>query len=103
MKREALEDQEYTLRLNLAIVRSMDAACRQRGITFILAVFPNATYFESTPTLAGRFLDSLQAEGVPMRRAGLVGLLVGHAITSQVLEREIASRTRRAIATSPDY
>ncbi len=121
LKREALGDQEYTLRLNLAIVHSMEAACRQRGITFILAVFPNATYFESTPTLAGRFLDSVQAEGVtvvdmaerfvavdqPFEAVSLdaVGHLspVGHAIASQVLEREIASRARTAIATSQDY
>ena len=121
LKREALGDQEYTLRLNLAIVRSMDAACRQRGITFILAVFPNATYYESKPILARRFLDSVQAEGVtvvdmaerfvalgqPFEAVSLdaVGHLspVGHAIASQVLEREIASRTRTAIATSQNH
>ncbi len=118
LKREAIEDQEYTLRLNLAIVRSMDLACRQRGITFILAAFPNSTYYESKPTLARRFLDSVQAEGVrtvdmaerfvargqPFEAVSLdaVGHLspLGHAITSQVLEREIASRTRTPIATS---
>ena len=117
LKREALGDQEYTLRLNVAIVRSMDVACRQRGITFILAAFPNATYYETKPTLARRFLDSVQAEGVtavdmaerfvalgqPFEAVSLdaVGHLspVGHAIASQVLEREIASRTRRPIAT----
>jgi hypothetical protein len=121
LKREALEDQEYTLRLNLAIVRSMDVACRQRGITFILAVFPNSTYYESKPTLARRFLDLVQAEGVrtvdmaerfvargqPFEAVSLdaVGHLspVGHAITSQVLEREIASRTRTPIATSQSH
>jgi hypothetical protein len=121
LKREALGDEEYTLRLNLAIVRSMDAACRRRGITFILAVFPNATYYETKPTLARRFLNSVQAEGVttvdmaerfvalgqPFEAVSLdaVGHLspLGHVIASQVLEREIASRTPARIATSQEH
>jgi hypothetical protein len=99
----------------------MDAACRKRGITFILAAFPNATYYESKPTLAKRFLDAVQAEGVktvdmaerfvalgqPFEAVSLdaVGHLspVGHAIASQVLEREIAARTRTPIATLEDH
>jgi hypothetical protein len=118
MKREALRDQEYALELNLAIVRRMSAACRERGITLILAAFPNATFYETKPSLAKRFLDSVHAEGVTVvdmadRFAALgqpfaavtldgVGHLspLGHAITSQVLESEIASHTRTLIATS---
>ena len=37
-------------------------------------------------------------EAVPLDAVGHLSP-VGHAIASQVLEREIASRTRRAIAT----
>jgi hypothetical protein len=120
MKREAIRDQEYTLQLNLAIVRRMNAACRERGITLILAAFPNTVFYETKPSLAKRFLDSVQAGGVTVvdmadRFAALgqpfpavsldgVGHLspLGHAIASQVLESEIASHTRTPIATSQD-
>ena len=117
-KREGLQDKEYALRLNLAIVRRMDAACRERGITFILAAFPHELSYESKPWLAERFLESAQAEGITVvdmaaRFAALgqsfaaisldgVGHLrpVGHVIASQVLESEIAAHAHTPTATS---
>jgi hypothetical protein len=120
MKREALRDQGFALQLNLAIIRRMQVACRERGVTFILAAFPNATFYETKPLLAKHFLDSLHAEGVtvvdmadrfvalgqPFEAVTLdaVGHLSphGHVIASQVLESEIASHSRTAIATAHD-
>jgi hypothetical protein len=107
-KREALRDEQYALRLNLAIVRRMDAVCRERGIAFILAAFPNWNSYQSKPSLAKRFLESVQAEGIEVvdmsaRFVALgetfgevtldgVGHLspLGHAITAEVLERDLA-------------
>jgi hypothetical protein len=117
-KREGLQDKEYALRLNLAIVRRMDAACRERGITFILAAFPHELSYESKPWLAERFLESAQAEGITVvdmaaRFVALgrtfaelsldgVGHLrpVGHVVASQVLESEIAAHAHTPTATS---
>jgi hypothetical protein len=108
-KHEALRDEEYALRLNVAIVRRMDAVCRERGIAFILAAFPNWFSYRSKPWLAERFLESVQAEGItvvdmaarfvalgqPFGTVSLDGVghlsSLGHAIASQVLESEIAS------------
>jgi hypothetical protein len=116
-KREALRDGESTLRLNVAIVRRMDALCRERGIAFILAAFPNGASYRSKPWLANRFLESVQAEGItvvdmaarfvalgqPFRTVSLdrIGHLspLGHTIACQVLESEIASHTHVPIAT----
>jgi len=111
-KRDALGDEAYALKLNLAIVRRMNAVCRERGITLIVAAFPNEAYYESKPSLPKRFLESVEAEGivvVDMADRFLangelfsavsldgVGHLSphGHAIAAQVLEIEIASHTR---------
>jgi hypothetical protein len=117
-KREGLQDKEYALRLNLAIVRRMDAACRERGITFILAAFPHELSYESKPWLAERFLESAQAEGItvvdmaarfmalgqPFSAISLDGVghlrPVGHVIASRVLEREIAEHAYTPAATT---
>jgi hypothetical protein len=117
-KREGLQDKGYALQLNLAIVRRMDALCRERGITFILAAFPNEQSYQSKPWLAGHFLGSLRAEGITVvdmgaRFAALgesfsavsldgVGHLrpVGHVIAARVLEGEIAGRAQTLAATS---
>jgi hypothetical protein len=117
-KREGLQDKEYALRVNLAIVRRMDAACRERSITFILAAFPHELSYESKPWLAERFLESAQAEGITVvdmasRFVALgrtfaelsldgVGHLrpVGHVVASQVLESEIASHAHRPVSMS---
>jgi lysophospholipase L1-like esterase len=118
LKREALRDEEYALRLNLAIVRRMDAVCRERGIAFVLAAFPHWFTYRSKPWLPVRFLDSLRAEGIPVldmsdrfvargetfRAVALDGTghlnAVGHAIAAEELERAIAALVRPS-ASSP--
>jgi hypothetical protein len=117
-KREALRDEEYALRLNVAIVRRMDAVCRERGVAFILAAFPDWFSYRSKPWLATRFLESVRAEGISvvdmsarfMARGGTFGEISldgvghlsprGHAISAEVLEKEIASHTHTPNATS---
>ena len=106
-KREALRDEEHALQLNLAIVRRVNAVCRERGIRLLLAAFPNEAYQESKPQLSRRFLEAVEAQGVtvvdmadrfealgePFAAVSLDGVghlrPVGHAITAQVLEREV--------------
>ena len=117
-KHEALREGESVLRLNVAIVRRMDAACRERGIAFILAAFPDRLSYRSKPRLAERFLESVQAEGItvvdmaarfvalgqPFSAVSLdrIGHLspLGHSIASEVLESEIASHTHAPVATA---
>jgi hypothetical protein len=106
-KREALRDEEYALRLSVAIVRRMDAVCRERGIAFILAAFPDWFSYRSKPRLAMRFLESVRAEDITVvdmserfvARGETFGAITldgvghlsprGHAITAEVLEREM--------------
>jgi hypothetical protein len=107
-KHEAVRDGEYALRLSTAIVQRMEAACRERGIAFIVAAFPNRFSYRRKPWLAGSFLESVQAEGITVvdmssRLVALgetfgamalddIGHLspLGHSITAEVLESEIA-------------
>lgn len=118
-KREALRDEEYALRLTVAIVRRMDAVCRERGIAFVLAAFPDWFSYRSKPWMAARFLESVRAEGIAVvdMSASLVaegetfkaialdgvGHLspLGHAITAEALEREIADVSDRTARHSP--
>jgi hypothetical protein len=111
-KREALRDEDYALRLSLALVRRMNTLCRERGIDFLVAAFPSDASYRVKPALAGRFVESLRSEDVPVvdmaarfRALGLrfdevaldwMGHLSprGHAVASHVLEREIASLTQ---------
>lgn len=120
LKHEALRDEEYALRLTLAIVRRMDAVCRERGIAFVLAAFPHWFTYRSKPWLARRFLDSLQAEGITVldmsarfvargetfRAVALDGgghlSPLGHAITAEELESVIAALLRRSVSASPN-
>ncbi|MFI4944187.1 MAG: SGNH/GDSL hydrolase family protein [Burkholderiales bacterium] len=115
-KREALRDEEYALRLNLAIIRRVSAVCREHGISLLLAAFPNETYQESKPQLSKRFLEAVEAQGVTVvdmadRFKALgesfaavsldgVGHLrpFGHAITAQVLEGELQTLAHRSAA-----
>lgn len=122
-KHEALRDDEYALRLSLAIVRRMDAACRERRIPFVVAVFPDWFSYRSKPPLARRFLESLRAEGTTVLdmstrfvasgvRFGAITLdgvghlsPRGHALTAEVLERDmaplVAGVTGRSAPRSP--
>jgi hypothetical protein len=108
-KRDALRDEGYALRLSLALVRRMDALCRERGIAFLVATFPSQTSYRAKTSLAERFLAALRSDGIPVvdmaaryRGLGLrykqvaldyMGHLGprGHAAASRVLEGEIAS------------
>ena len=109
-KRAALRDEDYVLRLSVALVRRMDALSRERGITFVVAVFPNQSSYRAKQYLAGRFVESLRRDGIPVidmaarfRKLGLrfddfaldwMGHLSprGHAVVSRVIEAEIKSR-----------
>jgi hypothetical protein len=66
LKHQALRDEDYALRLSLAIVRRMNAVCRERGIAFVVAAFPHWFTYRSKPWLPRRFLESLGAEGIPV-------------------------------------
>ena len=61
---EALRDDDYALRLNLALALRMSDVCRERGITFLVAAFPDRFSYRVKPRLAERFLESLEAEGI---------------------------------------
>ena len=117
-KREALHDEEYALRLNLAIVRRMDALCRERGIAFILAAFPHWFTYRSKPWLPQRFLETLSAEGITVldmsdrfvargqtfRAVALDGAghlsPLGHAIAAEELEAAIAPLAGAPVAAA---
>jgi hypothetical protein len=118
-KREALRDEGYALRLSLAIVRRMDALCRERGIPFVLAAFPHWFTYRSKPWLPDRFLESLRAEGITVldmadrfvargetfRAIALDGAghlsPLGHAIAAEELESAIAALARPSTGASP--
>jgi hypothetical protein len=117
-KREALRDEEYAIRLSVEIVRRMDVACRERGVAFVLAVFPNRSSYPSKPWLASRFLESLRAEGIAVvdvgerfqaldERFGAVTLddvghlsPRGHSITAEALESGITDLVGGRVAAS---
>jgi hypothetical protein len=108
-KRGALGDDDHALRLSLALVRRMDALCRERGIAFLVAAFPSRTSYRDKPRLAERFVAAVGSDGVPVvdmatrfRARGLrfrdvsldwMGHLSprGHAAASRILEGEIAA------------
>jgi hypothetical protein len=120
-KHGALQDEDYTLRLSLALVRRMEAVCRERGISFLVAAFPNAFQWQTRPSLTEAFLRTLGSDGITVvdmsahvRARGLafeavaldgLGHLspLGHLITAEVLEAEIASLARPRVATSGDW
>ena len=107
---EALRDEQYALRLSVALVRKMNALCRRRGITFLVAVFPARSSSRVKESLPDHFLAALASEDIPVldvsarfRARGLrmnagaldgIGHLspLGHSIVSEELEREIGSR-----------
>jgi hypothetical protein len=109
-KQAALRDADYAFRLTFALVMEMGKTCRRQGIGFLVATFPNGLGYGIRPELSERFLASLRAEGVPVvdlgahfRALGLTPAALaidstghldsrGHALTSEILEREIAVR-----------
>jgi hypothetical protein len=108
-KQEALRDEDYALRLTLALVMEMQNVCRRHGIAFIVATFPNGLDYGMKPELADRFHESLMAAGVRVvdvgahfRARGLTAQEIaidrtghlgprGHAVTCKILEGELAS------------
>jgi hypothetical protein len=109
-KQEVLRDEEYAFQLTLALVMEMEIVCRRHGIAFLVATFPNGLGYAMKLDLADRFHESLKAEGiwvvdvgarflalgltpqeVAIDRTGHLGPR-GHAVTCEILEREIASR-----------
>ena len=113
----ALGDEVYALQLSLALVDRMNAVCRERGIEFLVAVFPDRDSFKVQPPWAKRFLRSLEIDGVqvidmsvPFRAAGPRFKTValdgaghlnpfGHALTAEFLEACI--RMPRAARVPP--
>jgi hypothetical protein len=107
---DALRDETAALRLNVALVRRMRELCQERGITLVVALFPDRFSYREKPELVLRFVAALRAEGVPLvdlsarfRGRGLrlkdvaldgTGHLsaAGHEIVSNELEREIVRR-----------
>ena len=116
---DALRDEDYALSLSLALVGRMNSSCRERGITFLVAAFPDRFSYRNKPRLAQRFLESLEADGImaidmsiPFHAVGSrltavaldrTGHLnpIGHSVASLVLEREIAARHPRGISRPP--
>jgi hypothetical protein len=104
---EALRDEDRVLDLTLAILHRMKRSCEERGIAFVLVVFPDAGSYKAKPRLVERFFASLATEGVSVldmssafRDVGLrrrhvaldgTGHLtsVGHAVTAEVLQARI--------------
>jgi hypothetical protein len=115
-KHEALRDEDYALRLNLALVRRMAALCRERGVTFHVAVFPTEYTWKAQPWLAATLISSLRSDGIAVvdmatrfRDRGLTFEIValdglghlspaGHLAASQIIESELA---RPSPAPSP--
>jgi hypothetical protein len=114
-KQEALRDENYAFRLTLALVTEMADVCRRHGIAFVVATFPNGLDYGVKPELADRFHEELKAEGlwvldvgahfsalgltpqeIAIDRTGHLGPR-GHAVTCEILEREIASRFNDAV------
>jgi hypothetical protein len=109
---EALRDEDQALRVTLAILRQMRRLCEERGIAFVLAVFPDAGSYKARPQLVERFFASLATEGVSVvdmssafrdiglrrRHVALDGTghltAVGHAVTAEVLQARIRSVAR---------
>ncbi len=109
-KREALRDEDYAFRLTFALVMEMEKVCRTRGIGFLVATFPNGLGYGIRPELSERFHHSLETADVALVDMGArfrsLGLLAaelsidstghlgprGHALTSEILEREIVDR-----------
>lgn len=108
-KREVLQDEDYAFRLTLALVLEMDRACRQRGVAFVVATFPNGLSYVMKPRMHERLHEALRDQGVHLVDVGSrfrelgytpaslalddVGHLSprGHAVACEILERELAA------------
>ena len=109
-KQEVLRDPDYAFRLTFALVMEMEKMCRQRGVGFLVATFPNGLGYGIRPELSERLHASLRASGVAVvdmgarfRTLGLTPQALaidstghldprGHALSSEILDHEIAAR-----------
>lgn len=110
---EAMRDEEYALRLTVALIREMNALCHRRGITFLVAAFPDRSSYHVNEPMFGRFFVALANEGIAVLdvsarfrglglRRGAVALdgighlsPLGHSIVSDDLEHEVGSWGRK--------
>ena len=106
-KQEALRDDDYALRLSVALVLEMQRLCREHGSELLVATFPSEHSYDSEPELHRRFHAALRLAGVrtvelrdELRARGLrasettldaTGHLApaGHRVAADVLEGEI--------------
>jgi lysophospholipase L1-like esterase len=113
-KQEALRDEDYVLRLTVALLMEMDEACRERGIAFLVASFPNGVDFAGEPPLHGRLHERLSRAGIRVvdfrARFNALGMKPadvalddtghlsprGHALVAEALEHEIAREPHSA-------
>jgi hypothetical protein len=77
-KQEVLREPDYAFRLTLALVMEMEKTCRERGIGFLVATFPNGLGYGIRPELAQRFHASLAAAGVAVVDMGERFRALGH-------------------------
>ncbi|MGE5126892.1 MAG: SGNH/GDSL hydrolase family protein [Betaproteobacteria bacterium] len=110
----ALRDEDYVLRLNLALVRRMRDLCQERGSAFLVALFPDRPAYRDKSPLERSFCEALRSDDIQVvdmsqhfKMSGQrwkafafdgIGHLtpLGHSIASEVLEREITSRAQWA-------
>jgi hypothetical protein len=111
-KQEALRDEDYVLRLTVSLLMEMDRVCRERGISFLVASFPNGVDFAGEPPLHARFHELLSRAGIRVvdfrTRFNALGVKPadvalddtghlsprGHALVAEVLERAIVTGRR---------
>jgi hypothetical protein len=107
-RHDALQDEDYVLRLNLALALRMAELCQARGIRFVVAVFPSRSSWQEEPRLPHRYRQLLlgsgiavvdmaerfQARGLSFDAVALdaVGHLspLGHSVAADVLEEASA-------------
>jgi hypothetical protein len=113
-RREALQDAGYALRLSSALIHSMDALCRERGVRFLVATFPSQSSYRAKSDLEQRLVEALERDGIPVvdmaARFEALGLRFddialdaaghlsprGHRVVSRILLGEVASRVAGA-------
>jgi hypothetical protein len=107
---DVMQDSSQALRVNVALVRRMQERCRERGITLLVAMFPDRLSYRQMPPITEDFVAAVRSDGIPVfdlseafRARGLrlkdfaldgTGHLsaAGHSIVSAELEREILRR-----------
>jgi hypothetical protein len=112
-KQAAMADEVHVLHLTTALVARMNEACRQRGVSLLVAVFPSRGTYRAGSWLVDRFVGSLERRGIRsvdmahrFRERDLRPEMIflddlghlnprGHAVASEILEREVMGIPRR--------